>query len=176
MRILLPCVLLALAFSGDQLIGTRALPWSNTKWINSSPLTLSDLKGKVVLLRFFMESSCPLCRASAPYLNQFYSKYREKGLVVIGMYTPKPSPQPTSAETVKHYAADYQFHFPVAVDDDWQTLNKYWLDRVPDADFTSVSFLIDKKGTIRYIHPGGAYSAKDAAILERKIEALLHES
>ena len=123
-----------------------------------------------------MESSCPFCRASAPYLNQFDSKYKEKGLIVIGMYTPKPSPHPTSTETVKQYASDYHFHFPVAVDDDWQTLNKYWLDRVPDADFTSVSFLIDKKGTIRYIHPGGAYSAEDAAILDKKIEGLIHES
>jgi hypothetical protein len=92
------------------------------------------------------------------------------------MYTPKPSPRTTSADLVKRYVADYQFRFPVAIDDDWQTLNEYWLDRVPDADYTSVSFLIDKKGIVRYIHPGGAYSKEDAAILDKKIEALIHES
>jgi peroxiredoxin len=176
LMLLLPCLLMLLAFSGDQLIGTPAPEWHNTKWINSSPLTVSNLKGKVILLRFFMDSSCPLCRASAPYLNHFYSKYGEKGFVVIGMYTPKPAPSATSADTVKRYVSDYQFHFPVAIDDDWQTLNKYWLDRVPDADFTSVSFLIDKKGIIRYIHPGGAYSAEDAATMEKKIETLIQES
>src|SRR4051812_23474 len=94
--VLIPCILLALAFSGDQLIGTAAPQWKNAKWLNSPPLALADLKGKVVLLRFFMESSCPFCRASAPYLNQFYSKYQEKGLLVIGMYTPKPAPRATS--------------------------------------------------------------------------------
>ena len=176
LKLLLPCVIFALAFSGDRLIGTAAPEWSNEKWINSSPLKLSNLKGKVVLLRFFMESACPYCRASAPYLNRFYSEYKDRGLIVIGMYTPKPRPHETPSETVKGYVNDYGFHFPVAIDDDWQTLNHYWLDRVPDADFTSVSFLIDKEGVVRYIHPGGAYEPKDASEIEAKIQKLLSES
>jgi peroxiredoxin len=174
--LVLPLLIFALAFSGEQLIGTPAPAWNNAKWINSAPLKLSALKGNIILVRFFMESSCPFCRASAPYLNQFYSKYKDKGLIVIGMYTPKPAPRATSTGTVKRYVDDYGFQFPVAIDDDWQTLNKYWLDRVPDADFTSVTFLIDKKGIIRYIHPGGAYDQKDAANLDKTIEALIHES
>ena len=134
-----------LAFSGDRLIGTMAPEWSNEQWINSSALRMTQLKGKVILIRFFMESSCPYCRASAPYLNRLYSNYGDKGLVVIGMYTPKPAPRRTSLETVQQYVKDYGFQFPVALDNDWSTLNKYWLDRVPDADYTSASFLIDKK-------------------------------
>ena len=166
-------VLILLGLAGDRLIGTSAPEWDNQQWINSPPITISQLKGKVVLLRFFMESSCPFCRATAPYLNQFYAKYKDRGLVIIGMYTPKPSPSETPFQDVQRYVRDYGFQFPVALDNDWSTLTKYWLDRTPDADYTSVSFLIDKKGTIRYIHPGGAYSAQDAAEIEKKIEELL---
>ncbi len=167
------CVLLLLALSGDRFIGTPAPEWSNQQWINSAPISLSQLKGKVVLVRFFMESSCPFCRATAPYLNQFYGKYKDRGLMVIGMYTPKPSPRETPLQDVHRYVNDYGFQFPVALDNDWSTLNKYWLDRTPDAEYTSVSFLIDKKGTIRYVHPGGSYSAQDVAEMEKKIKELL---
>jgi peroxiredoxin len=153
-------ILAILGFSGDQLIGTRAPEWNNRVWINSPALKLSQLKGKVVLVRFFMESSCPFCRASAPFLNQFFARYKDKGLVVIGMYTPKPTPRETPVETVRQYVTKYGFQFPVALDNDWATLNQFWLNRVSDAEYTSVSFLIDKKGIIRYIHPGGAYSQK----------------
>lgn len=174
MKILLViCVVIAFGFSGDQLIGTKAPEWNNDRWINSSPLTVSQLRGKVVLLRFFMESSCPMCRGSAPYLNELHSNFKDKGLVVIGMYTPKPVPSPTDLAVVQQYVKDYGFEFPVAVDDDWATLKKFWLDRVPDADFTSVSFLIDKQGIVRYIHPGGLYSKKDASLMKKKIQELL---
>jgi len=167
--------LLVLSFSGEQLTGTRAPEWNNQEWINSEPLKLAELKGKVVFLRFFMESTCPMCRGSAPYLNQFHLDYKEQGLVVIGMYTPKPRPQRTDRSTVKEYVRDYGFQFPVALDNDWATLKKYWLDRVPDADFTSVSFLIDRKGIIRFIHPGGMYTREDAAAIRKRIEELLRE-
>ena len=169
------CLLLLLAFSGDPLIGTSAREWNNQQWINSPPIALSQLKGKVVLVRFFMESSCPLCRASAPYLNQFYAKYKDRGFVVVGMYTPKPAPRETPIQDVQRYVRDYGFQFPVALDNDWSTLNKYWLHRTPDTEYTSVSFLIDQKGRISYIHPGGSYNAEDAAAIEKKIEELLQK-
>jgi peroxiredoxin len=165
--------LIMLTFAGSELIGTPAPEWQNEQWLNSKPLKLSELKGNVVLLRFFMDSTCPMCTASAPYLNEFHQKYSNRGLVVIGMYTPKPVPRQTPIETVKSYVKTYGFQFPVALDTDWATLQKVWLKRVPNADYTSVSFLIDKKGIIRYIHPGGAYSEKDAAEIRKKIEELI---
>ncbi len=145
------------------LIGSRAQEWNNRDWINSKPLKLSDLRGKVVLLRFFMESSCPMCSATAPSLNYFYSKYKARGLVVVGMYTPKPFPEPRSVDQVQKYVRDFKFEFPVALDNDWSTLNAFWLNRVFHPDFTSISFLIDRKGVIRFIHPGGKYSATGAS-------------
>lgn len=167
--------LVMLAFSGESLVGTKAPEWNNQKWVNSSPLKLADLSGKVVLVRFFMESGCPMCRASAPYLNDFHQRYNRDGLTVIGMYTPKPTPRKTDVETVARYVRDYGFQFPIAVDDEWHTLNEFWLDRIPDAAYTSVSFLIDRKGIIRYIHPGGAYTKEDATVIRKNIEKLLRE-
>jgi peroxiredoxin len=164
-----------LGFSGESLIGTSAPVWSNDRWINSSPLQLSQLKGKAIFLRFFMDSTCPFCRASAPYLNEFHDTYKDRGLIVIGMYTPKPRPRTTDARIVQQYVKDYGFSFPVAVDDDWATLKRFWLDRVPNAEYTSVSFLIDKKGLIRYIHPGGTYSKDDVVAIKKKIEEVILE-
>jgi peroxiredoxin len=144
---------------GAHLIGTPAPEWKNSQWINSNPLKLSGLRGKVVLLRFFMESSCPMCSATAPSLNHFFSKYKEQGLLVVGMYTPKPRPAMVPLTTVQAYVRDFGFEFPVALDNDWQTLRAFWLDRVSGAAFTSSSLLIDKRGVIRYIHAGGEFSA-----------------
>jgi len=166
---------ISMASQGENLIGISAPDWNNQQWINSPPIRLSDLKGKVILVRFFMDSSCPLCRASAPYLNEFYNAYKNKGLIVIGMYTPKPEPMNVPIEEVQKYVKEFGFEFPVALDNDWATLNKFWLDRVPDADFTSVSFLIDKKGIVRFNHHGGKYESKDVETIRKMIQALLSE-
>ena len=131
------------------------------KWIQGGPLTLAGLRGKVVLIRFFMDSECPYCRQTAPSLNALHDEFAASGLVVIGMYTPKPKPHPIAADKVRKYVGDYGFRFPVAIDADWGALNALWLDRVPDADFTSASLLIDKRGVLRHIHEGGVF-AKDA--------------
>ncbi|HEY3128167.1 MAG TPA: redoxin domain-containing protein [Acidobacteriota bacterium] len=165
------------------LIGSRAPEWNNRDWINSKPLNLSDLRGKVVLLRFFMESTCPMCSATAPSLNYFYSKYKAKGFVVVGMYTPKPFPEHHSVDQVRKYVRDFGFEFPVALDNDWSTLNAFWLKRVLHPDFTSVSFLIDRKGVIRFIHPGGEYNISGASKnsrqaffeMEKMIQRLISE-
>src|SRR5919109_2275657 len=150
------------AAAGAGIVGQPCPDWSNAKWAQGGPLHLADLRGKVVLVRFFMESDCPYCRGTAPALNEFHQEFGPRGLVVIGMYTPKPRPRPTSVEAVQRHVAAYGFRFPVAVDDDWATLRRLWLDRVPDADFTSASLLVDRRGIVRHVQPGGAY-AKDAA-------------
>jgi peroxiredoxin len=185
LRLIIGCVILRfflclsvvfmLGSAGSNLVGNAVPDWENDRWINSNALSLSDLKGKVVLLRFFMDSTCPLCRTSAPYLNELFTDYKNKGVVIIGMYTPKPEPNPTDTATVERYVREYGFKFPVAIDDEWKTLRKLWLDRVPNADFTSVSFLIDKKGILRFIHPGGAYSAADVKSMRKMMEQLLQE-
>jgi peroxiredoxin len=77
---------------------------------------------------------------------------------------------------VEQYARNFGFKFPVAIDPGWRTLNDWWLDR-GDQQWTSVSFLIDRKGIIRHLHPGGQYvkGDKDYRALKKKIEELLAE-
>ena len=159
---------------GDELIGTAAPGWELATWFNSKPLALEDLRGRVVLVRWFMSPDCPLCSATAPSLNLLDERYRARGLVVLGFYHHKGA-EPLQPAAVKGYLEHYGFRFPVAIDPDWKTLNRWWLDR--ERSYTSVSFLVDKQGVIRFIHPGGRYApgSADLAEIEKKIEALLAE-
>ncbi|OGX04736.1 MAG: alkyl hydroperoxide reductase [Omnitrophica bacterium RIFCSPLOWO2_12_FULL_50_11] len=161
---------------GDELIGQPAPEWDIRDWINSKPLQLNDLRGKVVLVRFWTAPGCPYCAAAAPALNEFYDKYHAQGLEVVGFYHHKSS-ESLRAEDVKHYAGKFGFKFPVAIDYDWKTLRNWWLD-ADERRWTSVSFLIDKEGIIRHIHPGGQYvkGDRDHIQLEAKIQQLLEES
>jgi len=148
--------------SGAAVLGQPAPEWGEHRWVQGGPLSLAGLRGKVVLVRFFMSSECPYCRGTAPSLNALHRELGPAGLVVVGMFTPKPRPRPTSVEEVRGYVEAYGFRFPVAVDDAWSALRAMWLDRVPDAAFTSSSLLIDKRGIVRHVHPGGVF-AKDGA-------------
>lgn len=156
-------------------IGSQAPPWDVDDWINSTPLHLEDLKGKVILVRWWTAPHCPYCRNSAPALNEFYERYHHQGLEVIGFYHHK-SLGPLDKEKVKQYTQDFRFKFPIAIDHDWKTLKDWWLEGNPRG-WTSVSFLIDRLGVIRYIHPGGEYvkGDEDHLALKTMIEKLLEE-
>ena len=143
-----------IAKEGDELIGELAPKWGTLKWMNSQPLKLSELEDKVVLIRWWTET-CPFCSSSAPALNEFHDTFKDKGLVVIGMYHPKP-PGPRRQKTLEKAVKRLGFEFPIALDMDWSRLRRYWLANSRHR-WTSVSFLIDKRGKIRYIHPGGEY-------------------
>jgi thiol-disulfide isomerase/thioredoxin len=159
----------------DSLMGRKAPGWTDLVWVNSTPMSLPELAGKVVLIRWWTAPGCPYCRATAPALNEFHHAYRERGLQVIGFYHHK-SPTPLEIEAVKKHVGSFGFEFPVAIDPEWRTLKHWWLNG--DARrWTSVSFLLDRHGVVRYIHPGGEYvkGDKDYALLKLKIEELLAE-
>jgi peroxiredoxin len=161
--------------AGADLIGTVAPGWSIPEWIGSRPIAWPDLRGKVVLVRWFTSADCPYCHATAPALSRLHHDYATRGLVVIGMYHHK-RPEPLSVDAVRATVRDYGFDFPVAVDRDWRTLNRWWLEG-HKRDFTSVSFLIDRRGIIRLIHPGGSLQLgkPDFVAMQGKIEQLLAE-
>src|SRR5437762_15628 len=71
------------ASAADKLIGTKPPEWQVTHWLSSAPLRLKELRGKVVLVRWWTAPDCPYCKASAPALNEFYDKYHAAGLEVI---------------------------------------------------------------------------------------------
>jgi peroxiredoxin len=160
---------------GAELIGKPAPEWTVREWIGSPPLSLAGLRGKVVLVRWFTSAECPFCHATAPALNNFHRDYAARGLAVVGMYHHK-RPEPLTLDWVRGAVREYGFTFPVGVDRDWRTLNRWWLDR-HKRDFTSVSFLIDRQGVIRHIHPGGTMERgkPDTAAMQAQIERLLAE-
>jgi peroxiredoxin len=160
---------------GRELIGTVPGEWEATSWRNSPPLTLAGLRGRVVLARWWT-AGCPYCEATAPALREFDRDYRERGLVVIGFYHHKDE-GPLDEAVVDRTAARYGFVFPVAVDPEWRTLDRWWQPREKKRAATSVSFLLDKHGVVRHVHPGGEYAKGDPAYdaMKSKIEALLVE-
>ena len=152
----------ALLLAAAAVVGNPAPELPPLQWVQGGPLTLAGLRGKVVLIRFFMDADCPYCRATAPSLNEFHDTFAARGLVVIGMYTPKPRPRAVTPDEVRGYVKSYGFTFPVAIDADWSALHKLWLDRVPGAEFTSATLLIDRHGILRHVQKGGVYAKDDA--------------
>ncbi len=167
--------------AGAELIGTRALGWEGAEWLNTEPLRLEDLRGKLVLVRWWTDT-CPYCSRSAPALNEFHARYAHRGLIVIGMYHPKPIDRPITANEIREAARKRGFAFPIAVDRNWSVLRHWWLDGGLRRA-TSVSFLIDQRGVIRHVHPGPAFHRevvrgdvrprRDFVELESMIEELL---
>lgn len=151
------------------LAGTRPPEWQPELWMNSAPLSLADLRGKVLLVRWWT-AECPYCSASAPALRTLDQDYRDRGLVVVGMYHHKDGGR-FDPEVYRRTAKEYGFAFPLAFDPEWRTL-KSWM-RGEDTGWTSVSFLIDRQGVVRYVHPGGEYVAGDPS--ERRIRRLVEQ-
>src|SRR5436853_5884903 len=91
----LPVVLLvALSFwlsprrvgADEPLLGTKPPQWQVIDWMHSKPLTLQELAGKVLLVRWWTAPGCPYCAATAPALNAFHTQYKDQGLVIVGLY------------------------------------------------------------------------------------------
>ncbi|MBI1955693.1 MAG: redoxin domain-containing protein [Acidobacteria bacterium] len=166
-----------LASGSTELIGQMAPSWNLRGWVNSKPLDIGQLQGKVVLLRFFSDHP-----AGAASIKELDRTYRDKGLLVIGLYAPQPTPTQTSVEQVQRLASALGFTFPVGIDSGWETLNRYWLNRA-DAEMTATTFLIDRKGMIRYVQPDGQYeknssnraARKEFEKLDKQVQSLLKE-
>jgi peroxiredoxin len=146
---------------GAALIGTRAPAFRGITWVQGGPLTLEQLRGRPVLVRFWTDG-CAYCRASAPGLSQLWRTYGKRGLVVIGVHHPK-SPASRELEVVRRATHALGFEFPVGTDRDWETVRAYGVGRVFQS-YTSVSVLIDGAGVIRWVHDGGALEPGSEAL------------
>ena len=168
--------------SGAELLGRPARPLTFERWARGGPLELKSLRGRVVLLRWWTDG-CPYCGGSLPALERLREQHARDGLVVIGVYHPKPRGPRRDADIVAA-AKRLGFHGPIAVDERWSTLARWWLDGHPERGFTSVSFLIDRGGRVRWVHrggelhPGAAGDACDMAWrdLERTLPKVLARS
>lgn len=129
------------------------------QWLNSEPLTLSQLKGQVVLLDFWTYT-CINCQRTLPYLKSWDEKYRDKGLVIIGVHAPEFEFE-KSVDNVKEAVADFGLKYPIMQDNNFATWraykNNYW----------PAKYLVDREGNIRYTHFGeGDYDETESAIQE----------
>jgi thiol-disulfide isomerase/thioredoxin len=132
-------------------------------YINSEPITLGDLRGKVVLVDFWTYS-CINCIRTIPYLNAWYEKYADDGLVIVGVHTPEFEFE-KDYNNVKGAVERFGIDYPIAQDNEKQTWNAY------ENRYWPRKYLIDSEGYIRYDHIGeGAY-----AETEKVIQSLLSE-
>lgn len=160
------------------ILGTTPPAWQAERWMNSAPLELASLRGSVLLVRWWT-AGCPFCSTTAPALRAFDQTYGPRGLRVIGMYHHKEA-TPFDPAVYEATAKQYQFTFPIAVDPEWRTLESWLRDRTGQAvstGWTSVTFLLDKRGVVRHVHPGGSYVAGEPGHDEMRsmIERLLAE-
>lgn len=140
-------------------------------WINlptgeagSVPLTLDSLKGKVVIVDFWTYS-CINCQRTLPYMKAWYSKYADKGLVIIGVHSPEFEFE-KNEKNVRKAVADFGLQYPVMQDNDFATWRAY------DNHYWPAKYFVDKDGYIRYTHFGeGDYDKS-----EQIIQSLLKET
>ena len=126
-------------------------------WINSDPLTIASLKGKVVLVDFWTYS-CINCIRTLPYVEKWYETYKDKGLVIIGVHAPEFSFEKVP-ENVRKAVSDRKLTYPIALDNDFTTWQAY------KNQFWPASYLIDKNGNVRREHFGeGEYMESEEAI------------
>lgn len=133
-------------------------------WINSAPLKLQDLRGRVVLVDFWT-FGCYNCRNTLPYLKRWHESYKDKGLTVVGVHSPEFDTE-KRVDTVREEVASLGIKYPVVTDNEYATWNAYNVNAWPTV------FLLDKAGKIRWMHVGeGAY-----AETEQSIQQLLAEN
>jgi thiol-disulfide isomerase/thioredoxin len=153
--------------SSDRLVDNSPRPLAPAlekgDWINSEPLTLNGLRGRVVILDFWT-FGCYNCRNTLPSIKGWDAKYRGQGLTIIGVHTPEFDTEKT-VENVRSEVASLGLHYPVVTDNDYSTWNAYGVEAWPTI------FVLDKSGRIRWQHVGeGAYDET-----ERVIQKLLAE-
>ena len=149
-------------------VGAPAPDWHNASWLNAEhPLTLSELRGRVVLLNFWV-FTCYNCTNTVPSLVDFDRKYRDRGLTLIGIHTPEFPPYAGEHDraNVDRALRKYGIEYPNAQDNDSKTWELYGIRYWP-------SFvLIDRRGNIRYEGYGefhlndGTYRTWDGRIRE----------
>ena len=128
-----------------------------SNWFNSKPLSIADLRGKVVLVDFWTYG-CVNCVNTLPHVTDLYAKYKDKGLVVVGVHTPE-FPFERSASNVQAALKRHGITYPVAQDNDSQTWNAYRNRYWP------AQYIVDQNGKIVFQHDGeGQYEEIDRTV------------
>jgi cytochrome c biogenesis protein CcdA/thiol-disulfide isomerase/thioredoxin len=135
-----------------------------TEWLNSPPLTTEGLRGKVVLVDFWTYS-CINCLRAIPYVRAWAEKYKDQGLVVIGVHSPEFAFE-KNIDNVRRAVHDLKIEYPVAID------NAYAIWRAFGNQYWPAHYFIDTEGRIRHHHFGeGDYEESELAIRALLAEA-----
>ena len=126
-------------------------------WINSEPVTLKSLRGRVVLVEFWT-FGCYNCRNTLPFIKAWDARYRQKGLTIVGVHSPEFDDE-RKLENLRREVAALEIQYPVITDNDYQTWHAY------DVEAWPTIFVIDKYGRRRWMHVGeGAYGETEELI------------
>lgn len=139
------------------------------EWINSKPLSIKDLRGKVVLVNIFVHS-CINCHNSLPTLVSWYKKYKSQGFEIVGVHTPEFESDKDLNGAIANFKEN-GVTWPVVQDNNEATWNAY------HNQFWPAFYIIDRNGVIRSTHAGEISSRYPNAIpgLEADIKKLLDE-
>ena len=133
-------------------------------WLNGEPATLASLRGKVVLVDFWTYS-CINCIRTLPYLNDWHAKYKDAGLVIVGVHTPEFAFERSRANVAKAIQ-QHGIGYLVAQDNDYATWEAY------DNLYWPAKYLVDARGRLRYAHFGeGKYGETESVIRTLLAEA-----
>jgi thiol-disulfide isomerase/thioredoxin len=133
------------------------------KWLNSDPLTMQQLRGKVVLVDFWTYT-CINCIHTIPHVESWYEKYKDQGLAVVGVHTPE-YPFERDTDNVSKAISHFGIRYPVAQDNSYATWNAY------DNQYWPAFYLIDRKGDIVYSHFGEGDYAQTEAVIQQLLAA-----
>jgi len=143
--------------SGSMTEEKKAPEISSGLWINSEPLTLKSLQGRVVLIDFWT-FACYNCRNTLPSLKKWDAQYRDKGLTIIGVHTPELDFE-RDIDQLRREVAKLGIKYPVVTDQDYSTWKAYGVEAWPTL------FVLDKKGRVRWTRVGeGAYDETEQVI------------
>jgi thiol-disulfide isomerase/thioredoxin len=155
--------------SGGQMIPSRRLTEetkaptapeiSNGVWINSDPLTLRSLQGRVVLIEFWT-FACYNCRNVLPALKKWDAQYRDKGLTIVGVHTPELDFE-RDIDQLRREVAELGIKYPVVTDQDYMTWKAYKVEAWPTV------FLLDKQGRVRWAHVGEGYYDQTEDVIKK---------
>ena len=130
-----------------------------TNWINTPPLTLESLKGKVILIDFWTYS-CVNCLRTLPFISKWYEKYKDRGLVVLGVHAPEFAFE-RDVSNVQKAVDQNRITYPVALDNSFETWKAF------DNQYWPAHYFIDKSGHIRHTHFGeGEYEESEKIIVQ----------
>lgn len=143
----------------DPLLGRTMPAWRVAQWSHTEPLDLADLRGKVVVVRFWTDT-CPYCRASMPALQTLAEAFADAPVVFVGLYHEKPRGRPDAWQGAVATADAWGVTFPIGHDDGWATLDTWWL-RTRERAATSSTIVLGKTGEVIHVHPGPVYFPSD---------------